>query len=103
MPFPLFLILPAVVVLLYGFFQFDCVIRIRYETNRDAWLADGKPKGFFWRAPECSWFSSGLSMQRLAFGLLFKSPTWALGNKSVLDHLRRLRISILIWNLAVIV
>jgi hypothetical protein len=45
-------------VLLYSFIMFDRLVKAEYAMNRIAWEADGKPRGFFWNAPECSFIRS---------------------------------------------
>jgi hypothetical protein len=49
---PIFLALMG--ILIYAFFNFDRLVKIEYQRHNEDWIKDGKPIGFFWRAPECS-------------------------------------------------
>lgn len=86
-------------VLIFGFFSFDCVVKAQYECNHAAWLENGKPNGFYWRARECDWWSSGWASMRLAMFWLFKTPDWAKQSLTAKVWLKRYRMSILTWNL----
>lgn len=86
-------------VLIFGFVSFDRVVRTQYEQDHAAWLEDGKPYGFYWRAKECTWWSSGWAMNRLWWRWLFKTPEWAKQLPTAEMWLRRYRISILAWNI----
>lgn len=91
-------LLPLVAVLIYAFVMFDRLLRAEYRQHRVAWVNDGRPAGFFWRAEECSFVSSHIARARLAFAWLFSTPTWAAGSAPLLGILRRLRLAVLIWN-----
>ena len=99
---PLVAIIAAAGVLLYSFAMFDRLVRAQYELYREAWLADGRPRGFFWRAPECTWFSSAWSRNRLSFVWLFRTPVWAAEPGRCRQYLSRLRLSVLIWNVTIV-
>jgi hypothetical protein len=66
----------AVPALVYSFLMFDRLVRAEYEYDRAAWEADGKPRGFFWRAPESTAFRSPWSIHRLSVLWLFTTPPW---------------------------
>jgi hypothetical protein len=98
----LVIVLCAITVLFYAFFTFDRLVKAEYENYRDEWVADGSPKGFFWRAPECTWLGSSFAMQRLSFAWLFKTPTWATQSAIYRGWLKQLRLSVLVWNVTVV-
>ena len=87
----------GVPILIYSFVMFDQVVRAGYEIDRSAWKAVGKPNGFFWRAPESTFFS-GLSTNRLALVWLFKDPPWAARSVACQAWLKRMRVCVVIWN-----
>ena len=99
---PLLLLL-AFPVLIYAFVLLDGLIRTEYEVDRAAWEADGKPAGFFWRSPECTWWRSYMARNRIAFTWLFKTPSWVARAAHGRSQLGRLRIAVLVWNLAIVV
>jgi hypothetical protein len=89
-------------VLLYAFAMFDRIVKAQYEGHRDAWFADGRPRGFFWQAPECTWFRSALALHRLSFLWLFTTPPWVGQSSSCQRWLRRLRLSVSVWTAIII-
>jgi hypothetical protein len=89
-------------VLLYAFAMFDHLVRAEYEQERQAWEADGRPRGFFWSAPECTWARSAWARSRLSFVWLFETPPWAATSAACRGQLRRLRICVLVWNVTVL-
>ena len=93
MPHILLILVPMVVVLVYSFVSFDKFVRIEYETNREAWIADGKPGGFFWSVPEESSYSTALAGQMLSVKVAYKTPEWARQNPEALQCLNRMRIA----------
>jgi len=92
----------AVAVLLYAFAMFDRLVQAEYERDREAWEADGRPRGFLWRAPECTWFRSGWALSRLSFVWLFTTPAWAAQSTTCRGWLRRLRVCVLAWNVMIL-
>jgi hypothetical protein len=96
-------LLTLVVVLLYGFVAFDRLVRAEYLQFRSDWERDGRPAGFFWRASECDFISSGLAKLTLSFAWLFRTPRWIAGSPELLAHLRRQRFAILIWNFGILI
>jgi hypothetical protein len=98
----LVVIVAAAAVVLYSFAMFDRLVRAQYELYREAWLADGRPRGFFWRAPECTWVRSAWSRNRLTFVWLFKTPVWATEPGRCRQYLSRLRLSVLVWNVTIV-
>lgn len=96
------LLLAAAAVSIYSFATFDRLVKAEYELHREAWTADGRPRGFFWRAPECTWFDSSMALHRLVLSWLFTTPAWAAQSSRHRALLRRLRISVFAWNIALI-
>jgi hypothetical protein len=97
------LILLAVLFLgisIYGVIRFDKLISIEYETNREAWIADGKPMGSFWWAPEESSYQNAMAAQHFKIKVIFKTPDWINQNEAAKGYLRQLRIAALIWGIA---
>src|SRR5437016_1928179 len=92
----------AIPLLLYAFFAFDRFVRAEYENARGAWEADGRPRGFFWKAPECTLYRSTWALYRLSFLCLFATPSWAAVSPASRNSLRRWRISVLAWNIVII-
>jgi hypothetical protein len=90
-------------VLLFAFFNFDVLVRIEYRKYKDEWIIDGKPRGFFWKPPESTWFSSSIAMQKLSFRWLFKTPQWMSNDPEAIDRLKRLRLLVLIFNAGIVV
>ena len=90
-------------VLLFAFFNFDNLVKIEYRKYRDEWTIDGKPRGFFWRPRESTWFSSSIAMQKLSFRWLFKTPQWMSNDPEAIYRLKRLRLFVLIFNIGIVV
>jgi hypothetical protein len=91
----------AISALLYSFVIFDRLVRTEYAQDRAAWEANGRPHGFFWRAPECTMFRSAWATHRLSFVWLFKNPTWSASSATYRGWLKRLRMCVLAWNVAI--
>jgi hypothetical protein len=89
-------------VLLFAFVNFDNLVKIEYRKYKDEWTIDGKPRGFFWRPPESTWFSSPIAMQKLSFRWLFKTPKWMNNDPEAIYRLKRLRLFVLIFNIGII-
>jgi len=89
-------------MLFYAFLMFDRIVRIEYEMNSAAWEKDGNPYGFFWKAPECTWFKSGWARNRLSLAWLFSTPEWMLDSTDSRRYLKRIRICVLAWNVLVL-
>jgi hypothetical protein len=96
------IVLVGVAVLLYAFAMFDRLVRAQYEQYREAWVADGRPRGFLWRVPECTWWRSGLALGRLSSVWLFKTPAWAAQSGILRGWFRQLRVCVLAWNAIVV-
>jgi hypothetical protein len=92
----------AISALLYSFAMFDRLVRAEYAQERSAWEADGRPRGFFWHAPECTWFRSAWATNRLSFVWLFRTPTWAATSTIYGGWLRRLRLCVLAFNVTIL-
>ena len=80
-------------VMLSGYFTFDRLLRREHDVHADAWIADGRPIGMFWR-PEGARFSlrSRWAMDKCTWAWLFRSPEWALRDEEALRLLRRYRL-----------
>ena len=85
-------------VLLASFYFLDRLIRYEYAFHRDAWEQDGRPTGFFFRAPESTWFRSGMAFQRCALGWPLYTPAWVRADPTAKALRSRLRWCVLIWN-----
>jgi hypothetical protein len=94
-------ILTGILALLYAFSRFDRLVRWQYEHHNDEWQRDGRPAGYFWRAAECTAWSSGIAMQRFSLVWLFKPPAWLKDSSECRLWLKQLRISVLAWNLGI--
>ncbi len=92
----------AIALLLYAFSTFDRLVRAEYENAREAWEADGRPRGFFWKAPECTLCRSTWALNRLSFLWLFATPVWAAKSRTSLNSLRRWRVAVLAWNITIL-
>ena len=79
--------------------RFSKLLRIEYETDRDAWLADGKPKSSSWWAPDEDSFQNAIAGQILSIKLCYKTPVWVKQNESARVYLRQVRITIAIWSI----
>src|ERR1700690_273631 len=87
----------------FSFFNFDSLVNIEYKRHNEDWIKDGKPKGFFWRAPGGPLFSGSIATQKLSFVWLFRTPHWVNNDTEAKIHMKRLRIFVLIFNIGVIV
>lgn len=97
MPLVPLVLLMALPALVYSFLMFDRLVRAEYEHDRAAWEADGKPRGFFWHAPECTWPRSPWSVHRLSVLWLFTTPEWTAKAPDSRIALRRLRVAVGVW------
>jgi hypothetical protein len=98
------LILVAVLffgISIYSVIRSDRLISIEYETNREAWIADGKPMGSFWWAPEESSYQNALAGKHFKLKVIFNTPDWINQNEVAKGYLRQLRIATLIWSIAI--
>ena len=91
------------VVLFFAFVNFYKLVKIEYRKYRAEWIKDGKPRGFFWRPPESTWFASSIAMQGLSWKWLFKTPQWMSGDPEAIYLLKRLRLFVLIFNIGIVV
>jgi hypothetical protein len=88
--------------LFYSFAVFDRLLRAEYELHRPEWERDGRPAGFFWRAPECDFMTSAFARTRLLFSWLFTTPDWISDSPKLAALLRRQRLAVLIWNVGML-
>ncbi len=96
------LFLSLIPVLFFTLANFDELVKIEYTKYRAEWIKDGKPRGFFWRPPESIWLAGSLSMQRLSWKWLFKTPQWISSEPKAVHRLKRLRLFVLIFNIGII-
>jgi hypothetical protein len=96
-------VLGLVTALLASFYFLDRLIHYEYTFHRQAWEQDGRPIGFFFRPPECRWFRSGMAFQRCALAWPLHTPSWVRGDPAARALHRRLRWSVVTWNLGAIV
>jgi hypothetical protein len=75
------LIAVCIGTLLSIFALFDYLVRWEFRHHRDAWEADGRPAGFFWRP-----FSTGelipVTRSQVGFDWFFRTPTWVRENST---------------------
>ena len=88
------------VISIYSVIRFDRLLRIEYETNRETWIADGKPKGSFWWAPGEDSYQNAMAAQYFMFKVIFITPDWIDQHGTAKGYLRQLRIAALIWSIA---
>lgn len=89
-------------LLFYCSLMFDRLVKAEYEIKRMVWEADGKPTGFFWNAPKCTFFWSGWMRNWLSLVWLFTTPGWVTEIKDCQTWLRRFRICVLVWNVLIV-
>jgi hypothetical protein len=99
------LLLAALIpTIIYSFALFDRLIGAEYTDHHALWEKDGRPRGFFWRPPECGRFDmlSGLARLRLHYVWLFSTPIWVSQSPILHRWLRRARLGVVIWNVGMI-
>ncbi len=87
-----------------AFINFDRLIKIQHGRYKADWVKDGKPRGMYWKPPELSWFDFGssISMQKLSVAWLFKTPQWASADSEAKECLRKMRMYVIVFYVAVI-
>jgi hypothetical protein len=100
--FVIFFVIFAGPWLLYSFVLFDRLVREEYREHRQLWDADGRPRGFFWRAPECSDFGSSMAMNRLNLVWLFRTPAWIEHSAPYKAWLNQMRVCVAVWNINIV-
>ncbi len=98
----IFIVLSFLIGMIGTFITFDQILKIQYQKYKNAWEADGKPYGFFWKTKESKWLQGSIARNRLAFIWLFKTPDWIKNNENLKKYLFRLRLFVLILNLGII-
>lgn len=63
-------------LIVYGNILFDRLVETEYQFFPTAWRNDGRPDGYFWSAPECTFFRSARARGRLASDWLWSTPEW---------------------------
>jgi hypothetical protein len=89
-------ILSMVASLVYSFVLFDELVRAEYEQHQAAWQNDGRPRGFFWHAPENGFLHGYFSRQRLSSQWLFSTPDWVSRSPKLSTKLVRYRIAMML-------
>jgi hypothetical protein len=102
------IILPVVVVylltiLIWLFLTFDGLVRLEYVSYRPEWEKDGRPRGYFWIAPEDRRsfrisFRREWAFNRINFVWTFSTPNWMRENPQAVLLVRRFRMLIFLWN-----
>ena len=85
------------------FLTFDKLVRLEYTDYRSMWEEDGRPRGFFWGAPETRrWFGIDLrrewAFNRANLVWSFSTPQWMKENPQALRLVRRFRLLTILWN-----
>ena len=62
--------------LLKTFGMFDAILQAEYQRHRDAWNADGRPQGFFWRTSAATEIM-GLTRLHLLHQWMRATSEWA--------------------------
>jgi hypothetical protein len=73
---------------------FDQLVRYEYENSREAWEANGRPFGFFWKPPQSAFFVSPMrymARDRCALMWLLVTPVWMEGDEKARALVSRLR------------
>jgi hypothetical protein len=97
------LLLAGAAVLVYAFLTFDRLLRAQHEFHREAWIADGRPSGFFWRAPDSGrWFASTVSLHRVTLTWFFSTPAWVAESPAYRALLKRLRMLVVVLSVLLI-
>ncbi len=92
-----------------AFFTFDRLMQHFYAAYRSEWKRLGQPHGFLWRPPEPNigsglpMFRSSMAWLRTVFSWLFIPPPSLQNDNQAAPLLRRLRLSVLIWNAGMLV
>jgi chromosome condensin MukBEF MukE localization factor len=94
--------LALMVLLFFALRTFDSLVKIEYKRHNQDWIRDGRPKGFFWRAPGASLISGSVAAQKLSFLWLFRSPHWTDDDNEAKMYLKRLRRLVMLFYLGVV-
>lgn len=84
---------------------FDQLVQYQYENLHEQWLADGEPRGMFWKPPVKSKnILNTLIRSNPGFPVLkwlFYTPVWAKADPEALNLLKHGRKFALYWNIGV--
>src|SRR5688572_30840930 len=83
------------VPLLYSFAMFDRLVRHEFEIHRASWDSDGKPCGFFWRAPEVNLIASSWARGSVSLDWFLSTPAWATQDTRCCRWLLHMRLSLI--------
>lgn len=92
------MVMVGVLLPTFSFVALDVVLKDEYRLDREAWLRDGKPCGFFWVPPQCHWWSGPMARGRVCFAWLFKTPPWIKQSPRANIWLRWYRVGVFSWN-----
>jgi hypothetical protein len=81
----------------------DRLVQWEYEHHRDQWERDGKPSGFFWRAKECTSWSSRIAKNRVSGAWLYKAPCWVAASPECRRWLAQARIISIVATMAILI
>ena len=88
---------------IYSFLLIDKLIKRMYESFNEEWQKVGKPSGMFFFPPDGKNSQSIISMLLNIFVWFFKTPTWIKDDAVSLKNLKRLRWSLAISNIALLI
>jgi hypothetical protein len=101
--FPLLVLVPGLPVLVLAFRTFDKLLCLQRTSYPDAWIADGRPRPFFFRGG-LAWphtFGTQIASRWLSIAWLLQTPNWVERDFQARHLLRRLRALAALWNLVV--
>ena len=85
-------------IIIWSCQTFDDLVRLEYDTHRTMWEKDGRPNGFFWRAPEnqslripsdSEWFKWAFNQATGKW--LLSTPKWIRDDAEAVRLVRRYR------------
>ncbi len=87
---------------LIGLFLIDRIFKRLHESFNDDWLNYGKPCGLFYCPSGTKNIRSMLTMQKLMFTWLFKTPAWIKSDVYATSCLLKVKTCTLIWNIGIL-
>ncbi len=70
------LFIPAFIFLLVAFSLYDKINKFQYRNYRSDWEKNGKAGGFFWNAPESTFFSGSVARSVRLLSWTFSNEDW---------------------------
>ena len=77
--------------MIWSFMISDRLLRLQYELHHDAWIADGRPLGFFWAPKGASKWAGSFARTSVSFSRLIQTPVWCRDDPNLCRQLRRMR------------